>query len=149
MKRVLLILLISCTGILYGQKYTYTHAQLMQPDGTIVETWQTASHIHFNYDLMTVSSTDAKVLNTISPMSLFDQSMFRNFVRQDHIDTTLSTDSIQQNIYVMRYTSMVYYNEVTVMATDDRDFIVIVPNNNLALVLYNKILVEHNERNRN
>ena len=149
MKRVLLILLISCTGILYGQKYTYTNAQLMQPDGTVVESWLAASYIHFNYDLMTISSTDPKVLQTISPVSLFDQSTFRNFVKQGNVDTTLSADSVQQYIYITRYMSMIYYNKISVMSTDERDFIVIVPNNNLAIVLYNKILVKHNERNRN
>ena len=82
MKRVLLTLLISCTGILYGQKYTYNYAQLMTPEGQVIERWKTDSHVFFNWDLLTIGSKDNKILNTVSPVSIFDHSTFRNFVRQ-------------------------------------------------------------------
>jgi len=137
MKRVLLTLLISYTGILYGQKYTYTHAQVMTPKGAVIEKWRTTSHVFFNYDLLTIGTTDTKILYTVSPVSIFDQSPFRNFVRQSETDTTLSSDSVQHHIYITKYMSMVYYNKVAIMTGEKKDFIVIIPNGSVGIVLFN------------
>jgi len=137
MKRVLLTLLISCTGILYGQKYTYNYAQLMTPEGKVIERWKTDSHILFSWDLLTIGSEDDKVLSTIIPGSIFDTSPFRNFVRQSDTDTTLSTDSVQHHIYITKYMSMIYYNKVTIMTGDEKDFVVFIPNTSVGIVLFN------------
>jgi hypothetical protein len=109
----------------------------MTPDGKVIERWKTDSHILFSWDLLTIGSEDDKVLATIIPGSIFDSSPFRNFVRQSDTDTTLSTDSIQHHIYITKYMSMIYYNNVTIMTGDEKDFVVFIPNTSVGIVLFN------------
>lgn len=136
MKNLLILLLIPMS--LLGQKYQYNGVDLMTAEGKIIQRWDADSYVTQVGDDLTVASTDKRLLQTICTAALFDVSPYRNYKLISATDTIFNDRGIDQRMRVSKYIGLVYYDKLTVLYDTDKKYMILVPENNIGIVIYEK-----------
>ena len=144
MKKILILLLLVSSFIGYCQqtkKQTWGQAELVSGEGKTIHKWETESFTQFisqrvcNKKFLVISSIDTKVLQMLSPSSVFDISTIRSFEQVGKIEQA-DRDSIEV-VYKIEYKSLNYPERLLLFTDSTMSFIMFMTNRDVALVLYN------------
>lgn len=135
MKKIkLLLLLIPFT--LFSQKYQYSEVQLMTAQGQLVQSWKADAFVTLVGENFTIASGDDRLLQTICIKSIFDTSPYRQYQLSSIKDSSYVEDGITKTLQISKYIGLVYYDKVTVLNDSSKRYMVIVPENNIGIVIY-------------
>jgi len=143
MKNILLGLFLSFSLFSYTQtsKQIWTKAELVGPEGQTIHKWDAESFTQFitqrvcNKRFLIVSSNDAKVLQMISPSSVFDVSTIRSFEQIGEIEAA-DRDSINV-VYKLNFKSLNYPDKILLFTDSTTNFVMLMASKTVALVLHN------------
>ena len=143
MKKVILSLVMSVSLMGFSQtnKQIWTKAELVGPQGETIHKWNAESFTQFisqrvcNKRFLVVSSKDTKVLQMISPSSVFDVSTMRTFEQIGNIEKA-DRDSINV-VYKLNLKSLNYPDKVLLFTDSTTSFVMLMSSKNVALVLHN------------
>ena len=150
MKKVILSLVLSYSlfGFSQTNKQNWTRAQLIDPQGQTIHKWDAKSFTQFiipttdqpcmevcSRRFLIVSSNDSKVLQMISPSSVFDVSPTRSFEQFGSIEKA-DSDSVDV-VYKLEFKSINYPDRILMFTDSITSFIMLMSTKNVALVLYN------------
>ena len=143
MKKVILSLVmsISLMGFSQTNKQIWTKAELVGPEGQTIHKWNAESFTQFitqrvcKKRFLIISSTDPKVLQMISPSSVFDISMMRSFEQIGEIEKA-DRDSINV-VYKLNFKSLNYPDKILLFTDITTNFVMLMASKNIALVLHN------------
>ena len=141
MKNILLILLLGLSSVVQAQKQSWSHAELIDGNGETIHKWEAQSFTQLitqrvcAKNFLVISSEDPKVMQMISPSSVFDVSPMRTFEQFGEIEKA-DRDSTQI-IYKIKFKTLNYPDEVLLFTDSIKSFMMIMPNRTIALVLYN------------
>jgi len=143
MKKVILSLVMSVSLLGFSQttKQLWTKAELVGPQGQTIHKWNAESFTQFitqkvcNKRFLVISSTDPKVLQMISPSSVFDVSTMRTFEQIGRIEKA-DRDSINV-VYKLNFKSLNYADKVLLFTDSTTSFVMLMSSKNVALVLHN------------
>jgi hypothetical protein len=142
MKNILLSLVLGCSLLGFAQtKQLWTKAELVGPQGQTIHKWNAESFTQFitqrvcNKRFLIVSSNDSKVLQMISPSSVFDISTMRAFEQIGKIEKA-DRDSIEV-VYKLNFKSLNYPDKVLLFTDSATNFVMLMSTKNVALVLHN------------
>ena len=135
MKKIkLLLLLIPFT--LFGQKYQYDEVQLMTAQGQLIQSWNADAFVTLVGDNFTIASDDDRLLQTICIKSIFDTSPYRQYQLASIKDSSYVENGITRTLQISKYVGLVYYDRVTILNDSTKRYMVIVPENNIGVVIY-------------
>ena len=143
MKKVILSLVMSVSlmGLSQTTKQLWTKAELVSPQGETIHKWNAESFTQFitqkvcNKRFLVISSTDTKVLQMISPSSVFDISTMRTFEQIGGVEKA-DRDSINL-VYKLNFKSLNYPDKVLLFTDSTTSFVMLMSSKNVALVLHN------------
>ena len=143
MKKVFLSLVMSVSMFGFSQtnKQIWTKAELVSPQGETIHKWNAESFTQFitqkecNKRFLIISSTDNKVLQMISPSSVFDISTMRVFEQVGKIEKA-DRDSINV-VYKLNFKSLNYLDQILLFTDSTTNFVMLMASKNVALVLHN------------
>jgi len=141
MKNILIIIIVALSSVVYGQKQSWTHAELIKGNGETIHKWEAQSFTQLitqrvcAKNFLVISSEDAKVMQMISPSSVFDVSPMRTFEQFGAIEKA-DRDSVEV-LYKIKFKALNYPEEVLLFTDSVKSFMMIMPNRTIALVLYN------------
>tara|TARA_R110000824_G_scaffold54915_1_gene151419 strand:- start:1229 stop:1666 length:438 start_codon:yes stop_codon:yes gene_type:complete len=141
MKNILLILLLGLSSVVQAQKQSWSHAELIDGNGETIHKWEAQSFTQLitqrvcAKNFLVISSEDPKVMQMISPSSVFDVSPMRTFEQFGEIEKA-DRDSTQI-IYKIKFKTLNYPDEVLLFTDSIKSFMMLMPNRTIALVLYN------------
>ena len=143
MKKVFLSLVMSVSlfGFSQTSKQIWTKAELVSPQGETIHKWDAESFTQFitqkecNKRFLIISSTDNKVLQMISPSSVFDISTMRVFEQVGKLEKA-DRDSINV-VYKLNFKSLNYLDQILLFTDSTTNFIMLMASKNIALVLHN------------
>ena len=143
MKKVFLSLVMSVSlfGFSQTNKQIWTKAELVGPQGETIHKWNAESFTQFitqrvcNKRFLVISSTDNKVLQMISPSSVFDISTMRAFEQVGEMEKA-DRDSINV-VYKLNLKSLNYPDKVLLFTDSTTNFVMLMASKNVALVLHN------------
>ncbi len=143
-KLLLLISFIISVTIGYSQqsqKQIWVEAELVSGEGATIHKWKTESFTQFitqrvcNKKFLVISSTDTKVLQMLSPSSVFDISTIRSFEQIGEV-VQADRDSIEV-VYKIEYKSINYPERLLLFTDSVMSFVMFMTNRDVALVLHN------------
>ena len=143
MKKVFLSLVMSVSlfGFSQTNKQIWTKAELVSPQGETIHKWNAESFTQFitqeecNKRFLIISSTDNKVLQMISPSSVFDISTMRVFEQVGKMEKA-DRDSINV-VYKLNFKSLNYLDQILLFTDSTTNFVMLMASKNVALVLHN------------
>ena len=143
MKKVILSLVMSVSlfGFSQTNKQIWTKAELVSPQGETIHKWNAESFTQFitqkecNKRFLIISSTDNKVLQMISPSSVFDISTMRAFEQVGEMEKA-DRDSINV-VYKLNFKSLNYLDQILLFTDSTTNFVMLMASKNVALVLHN------------
>ena len=143
MKKVFLSLVMSVSlfGFSQTSKQIWTKAELVSPQGETIHKWNAESFTQFitqkecNKRFLIISSTDNKVLQMISPSSVFDISTMRAFEQVGEMEKA-DRDSINV-VYKLNFKSLNYLDQILLFTDSTTNFVMLMASKNVALVLHN------------
>ena len=143
MKKVILSLVMSISLLAFSQtnKQIWTKAELVSPQGKTIHKWNAESFTQFITEkecgkrFLVISSTDNKVLQMISPSSVFDISTMRAFEQVGEIEKA-DRDSINV-VYKLNFKSFNYPDQILLFTDSTTNFVMLMASKNVALVLHN------------
>jgi len=143
MKKVILSLVLSFSLVGFAQthKQLWTQAELVGPQGQTIHKWQAESFTQLitqrvcSKRYLIISSDDPKVLQMISPSSIFDVSTMRTFEQIGPIEKA-DRDSIKV-VYKLNFKSLNYLDRLLMFTDSTTSFIMLMSSKNVALVLHN------------
>jgi len=143
MKKVILSLVMSVSLMGFSQtnKQIWTKAELVSPQGETIHKWNAESFTQFitqeecNKRFLIISSTDNKVLQMISPSSVFDISTMRAFEQVGEMEKA-DRDSINV-VYKLNFKSLNYLDQILLFTDSTTNFVMLMASKNVALVLHN------------
>ena len=143
MKKIFLSLIMSVSlfGFSQTNKQIWTKAELVSPQGETIHKWNAESFTQFitqkgcNKRFLIISSTDNKVLQMISPSSVFDISTMRAFEQVGEIEKA-DRDSINV-VYKLNFKSLNYLDQILLFTDSTTNFVMLMASKNVALVLHN------------
>jgi len=143
MKKVFLSLVMSVSMFGFSQtnKQIWTKAELVSPQGETIHKWNAESFTQFitqkecNKRFLIISSTDNKVLQMISPSSVFDISTMRAFEQVGEMEKA-DRDSINV-VYKLNFKSLNYLDQILLFTDSTTNFVMLMASKNVALVLHN------------
>ena len=143
MKKVFLSLVMSVSlfGFSQTSKQIWTKAELVSPQGKTIHKWNAESFTQFitqkecNKRFLIISSTDNKVLQMISPSSVFDISTMRVFEQVGKMEKA-DRDSINV-VYKLNFKSLNYLDQILLFTDSTTNFVMLMASKNVALVLHN------------
>ena len=143
MKKVILSLVMSVSLMGFSQtnKQLWTKAELVGPEGQTIHKWNAESFTQFitqrvcKKQFLVISSNDTKVLQMISPSSVFDISTMRAFEQFGEIEKA-DRDSINV-VFKVNYKSLNYPDQLLLFTDSTTSFVMLMTNKNIALVLHN------------
>ena len=143
MKKVFLSLVMSVSlfGFSQTNKQIWTKAELVSPQGETIHKWNAESFTQFitqeecNKRFLIISSTDNKVLQMISPSSVFDISTMRAFEQVGEMEKA-DRDSINV-VYKLNFKSLNYLDQILLFTDSTTNFVMLMSSKNIALVLHN------------
>ena len=144
MKKILILLLVASSFMGYSQqsqKQIWVEAELVSGEGATIHKWKTESFTQFitqrvcNKKFLVISSTDTKVLQMISPSSIFDISTIRSFEQIGEV-VQADRDSIEI-VYKIEYKSLNYPERLLLFTDSVMSFVMFMTNRDVALVLHN------------
>ena len=143
MKKVFLSLVMSVSlfGFSQTSKQIWTKAELVSPQGETIHKWNVESFTQFitqkecNKRFLIISSTDNKVLQMISPSSVFDISTMRVFEQVGKMEKA-DRDSINV-VYKLNFKSLNYLDQILLFTDSTTNFVMLMASKNIALVLHN------------
>jgi len=141
MKKILIIIIVAWCSVVQAQKQSWSHAELIKGNGETIHKWEAQSFTQLitqrvcAKNFLVISSEDAKVMQMISPSSVFDVSPMRTFEQFGEIETA-DRDSTDV-IYKIKFKSLNYPDEVLLFTDSMKSFMMIMSNRTVALVLYN------------
>ena len=144
MKKILILLLVVTSYIGYSQqsqKQIWIEAELVSGEGKTIHKWKTESFTQFisqrvcNKKFLVISSTDTKVLQMLSPSSVFDISTIRSFEQVGEV-VQADRDSIEV-VYKIEYKSLNYPERLLLFTDSTMSFVMFMTNRDVALVLHN------------
>ena len=145
-KVLILIMLIWFTiiGSICGQttqKQDWVYAEIVSGEGKTIHQWDSQSFTQFitqrvcNKNFLVINSTDTKVLQMISPSSVFDISTVRSFEQIGKVEKA-DRDSTQL-IYKLEFKSLNYPERLLLFTDSSMSFMMFMTNRDMALVLHN------------
>jgi len=145
-KIILLIFIIWLSGIGYlaaqeTDKKNWDQAELVSNDGKTIHQWETTSFTQLitqrvcNKNFLVINSTDTKVLQMISPSSVFDISTVRTFEQVGKVEKA-DRDSTEV-IYKLEFKSLNYPERLLLFTDSSMSFVMFMTNRDVALVLHN------------
>ena len=142
MKKVFLSLVMSVSlfGFSQTSKQIWTKAELVSPQGETIHKWNAESFTQFitqeegNKRFLIISSTDNKVLQMISPSSVFDISTMRVFEQVGKLEKA-DRDSINV-VYKLNFKSLNYLDQILLFTDSTTNFVMLMASKNVALVLH-------------
>ena len=145
-KIILIIVLIWFGSIGYlcaqqTQKQDWGQAEIVSGDGKTIHQWDTQSFTQLitqrvcNKNFLVINSTDTKVLQMISPSSVFDISTVRSFEQIGKVEKA-DRDSTQL-IYKLEFKSLNYPERLLLFTDSSMSFMMFMTNRDMALVLHN------------
>jgi len=144
MKKILILLLVVSSSIGYSQqtqKQIWVDAEIVSGEGKTIHKWKTESFTQFisqrvcNKKFLVISSTDTKVLQLLSPSSVFDISTIRSFEQVGEVEQA-DRDSIEV-VYKIEYKSLNYPERLLLFTDSTMSFVMFMTNRDVALVLHN------------
>jgi len=143
MKKVILSLVLSFSLVGFAQtnKQIWTKAELVSPEGQTIHKWNAESFTQFIIQrvcqkrFLIISSTDAKVLQMVSPSSIFDVSTMRAFEQVGEVEKA-DRDSIKV-VYKINFKSLNYPDRLLLFTDSTTSFVMLMSSKNVALVLHN------------
>ena len=143
MKKLIIILLMNLSIIGFGQtnKQIWTKAELVSPQGETIHKWTAASFTQFitqnvcKKRWLVISSKDPKVLQMISPSSVFDISTIRTFEQVGEMESA-DRDSINV-VFKLNFKSLNYPDRILMFTDSTTSFVMLMSSKNVALVLHN------------
>ena len=144
MKKILILLLVVTSFMGYSQqsqKQFWVEAELVSSEGATIHQWKTESFTQFitqrvcNKKFLIISSTDTKVLQMLSPSSMFDISTIRSFEQIGEV-VQADRDSIEV-VYKIEYKSLNYPERLLLFTDSTMSFVMFMTNRDVALVLHN------------
>lgn len=132
--KTLILLLLPLT--LFSQKYQYNQVQLMTANGHLIQTWDAESYVTQVGDDFTIASRDSRLLQTICIKSLFDVSPYRQYKLVSVKDSSYVENKITRTMQISKYIGLVYYDKLTILNDSTKRYMVIVPENNIGIVIY-------------
>ena len=136
--KIIKVLLLLIPFTLFSQKYQYNDVQLMTSNGKLIQTWEADSYVTLKGDDFTVGSNDSRLLQTICTKSIFDVSPYRQYKLINTKDSTYVEDGINRTMQISNYIGLVYYDRLTILSDSTKRYMVIVPENNIGIVIYKK-----------
>jgi hypothetical protein len=140
-KNILIILMVSLSLLVYGQKQSWSQAELINGNGETIHKWAANSFTQLitqrvcSKNFLVISSEDPKVMQMISPSSVFDASLIRTFEQFGKVEKA-DRDSTEV-IYKIKFKTVNYPDEVLLFTDSIRSFMMIMPTKAVALVLHN------------
>jgi len=141
MKNILIIIIVAWCSVVQAQKQSWSHAELITGDGETIHKWEAQSFTQLitqrvcAKNFLVISSEDPKVIQMISPSSVFDDSPMRTF-EQFGVVEKADRDSVEV-LYKIKFKALNYPDEVLLFTDSVRSFMMIMSNRTVALVLYN------------
>ena len=143
MKKVILSLVMSVSLMGFSQtnKQIWTKAELVNPQGKTIHKWDAESFTQFitqkvcRKRFLVISSTDPKVLQMISPSSVFDVSTMRTFEQIGDAEKA-DRDSINV-VWKLNLKSLNYSDKILLFTDSTTNFVMLLSSKNVALVLHN------------
>ena len=127
MKNILLILLLGLSSVVQAQKQSWSHAELIDGNGETIHKWEAQSFTQLitqrvcAKNFLVISSEDPKVMQMISPSSVFDVSPMRTFEQFGEIEKA-DRDSTQI-IYKIKFKTFNNPDEVLLFTDSIKSFI--------------------------
>ena len=134
--KTLILLLLPLT--LFSQKYQYNEVQLMTARGDLIQSWEANSFVTQVGEDFIISSDDNRLLHTVSIRSIFDNSLYRQYKLTNAVDSIYLEDGIKKTVKVSKYIGLVYYDKLTILSDSTKKYMVIVPENNVGIIIYKK-----------
>ena len=141
MKNILIIIIVFWCSVVHAQKQSWSHAELVNGNGETIHKWQAQSFTQLitqrvcAKNFLVISSEDPKVMQMISPSSVFDVSPMRTFEQFGEIEKA-DRDSVEV-LYKIKFKALNYPDDVLLFTDSVRSFMMIMSNRTVALVLYN------------
>ena len=143
MKKIFLSLVMSVSlfGFSQTNKQIWTKAELVSPQGETIHKWTAASFTQFitqnvcQKRWLVISSKDPKVLQMISPSSVFDISTIRTFEQVGEMESA-DRDSINV-VFKLNFKSLNYPDRILMFTDSTTSFVMLMSSKNVALVLHN------------
>lgn len=141
MKNITTIIIIMLSTLTYAQKQSWSHAELINGNGETIHKWEANSFTQLitqrvcSKNFLVISSEDPKVMQMISPSSVFDASLIRTFEQFGKVEKA-DRDSTDV-IYKIKFKTVNYPDEVLLFTDSIRSFMMIMPTKAVALVLHN------------
>ena len=123
------------------KKQIWADAELVSGQGETIHKWKTTTFTQFitqrvcNKKFLVINSTDTKVLQMVSPSSVFDISTIRSFEQVGEIEKA-DRDSIEV-VYKIEYKSLNYPERLLLFTDSAMSFIMFMTNRDVAIVLHN------------
>ena len=145
-KVILIIILIWFIGIGYlsaqqTTKQDWGKAEIVSGDGKTIHQWDASSFTQLitqrvcNKNFLVINSTDPKILQMISPSSVFDISTVRSFEQIGKVEKA-DRDSTKV-IYKLEFKSLNYPERLLLFTDSSMTFMMFMTNRDMALVLHN------------
>jgi hypothetical protein len=143
---ILIIMVIWFIGIGYlsaqqTQKQDWGKAEIVSGEGETIHEWDASSFTQLitqrvcNKNFLVINSTDPKILQMISPSSVFDISTVRSFEQVGKVEKA-ERDSTQV-IYKLEFKSLNYPERLLLFTDSSMSFMMFMTNRDMALVLHN------------
>ena len=132
---------LSIIGFGQTNKQIWTKAELVGPQGETIHKWTAASFTQFitqkvcQKRWLVISSKDPKVLQMISPSSVFDISTIRTFEQVGEMESA-DRDSINV-VFKLNFKSLNYPDRILMFTDSTTSFVMLMSSKNVALVLHN------------
>jgi hypothetical protein len=141
--KILLVLFCMLPILVWSQtsKQIWTKAELVGPEGQTIHKWNAESFTQFitqrvcKKRFLIISSNDTKVLQMLSPSSVFDVSPIRSFEQVGEMKSA-DRDSINV-VYKFNFKSLNYPDGVILFTDSTTSFVMLMSSKNVALVLHN------------
>lgn len=146
LKIIMLIMIIWLGGLGYlsaqhTTKQKWEYAEIISGEGKTIHKWQTKSFVQFisqrvcSKNFLVINSDDPKILQLISPSSVFDVSTIRSFEQVGKVEQA-DSDSTEV-VYKLEFKSLNYPERLLLFTNTEMSFMLFMTNRDIALVLYN------------
>tara|TARA_A100001037_G_C15150965_1_gene639215 strand:- start:6960 stop:7292 length:333 start_codon:yes stop_codon:yes gene_type:complete len=110
----------------------------MTARGDLIQSWEANSFVTQVGEDFIISSDDNRLLHTVSIRSIFDNSLYRQYKLTNAVDSIYLEDGIKKTVKVSKYIGLVYYDKLTILSDSTKKYMVIVPENNVGIIIYKK-----------
>lgn len=136
MKKLVLFSLLLFSLISYSQKYSFNNCELMDNKGNLMFEWEEKCFVQVYNDFLIVESNNHKILDIISPSSMFDMSDFRLFKKIAPIIYMKGDSGKIMEKTVLEDTN--FPSKVGALTDSLNSFFMFAPNPSVTLVIFNK-----------